>query len=58
MFFFYRDFKGVYLIEFGKYILLKVEVLVKEFENFVVEINDMVNKKKERLRVGFVLGIL
>ncbi|ADQ08090.1 transcriptional regulator, LysR family [Caldicellulosiruptor hydrothermalis 108] len=55
---FYRDSKGVYPTELGKYILPKAEVLVKEFENFVAEINDMVNKKKEKLRVGFAPGTL
>ncbi|ADL08294.1 LysR family transcriptional regulator [Thermosediminibacter oceani] len=55
---FNRNSRGVVLTELGKYILPKAEALVKNYEDFITEVNNKLNKEKVGIKIGFAPGTL
>ncbi|SNR87811.1 DNA-binding transcriptional regulator, LysR family [Anaerovirgula multivorans] len=53
-----RNSRGVTPTELGKYIYSRAEDLIKQFDDFVEDINNKVKAEKRKLKVGFSPGTL
>ncbi|MGG0717021.1 LysR family transcriptional regulator [Robertmurraya massiliosenegalensis] len=55
---FYRNSRGVTLTDFGEYLYLKAEELIKHFDQFTDDVHRKVESEQRKLKVGFSPGTL